>query len=210
MTWQVRYESKWFSDQQPDLSYFARDEQRTAWGILLMLTNDYFQASTYQKIMRVCTSYTHPYPIKFLNHTLPFRICKLCFQANMQVTSTLWPDTKSQKISEYRFRLKWTKWSPRTKANPAGAGRASTLGQGETKTSPLQEVGGGWRPGQADQPTWSAGQARGPHRLNQGTWRFPVGSQRRFGVLRLVAPYNRRGVENRTHTHTSSYLAFLA
>ena len=141
-----------------------------------------------QKIMRVCISYTHPYPIKFLNHTLPFRICKLCLQANMQVTNTLWPDTKSQKISEYRFRLKWTKWSPRTEANPAGAGRASTLGQGETKTSPLQEVGGGWRPGQADRPTWSAGQARGPHRLNQGTWRFPVGSQRRFGVLRLVAP----------------------
>src|SRR6185437_1716649 len=74
------------------------------------------------------------------------------------------------------------------KKNPAGAGRASTLGQGETKTSPLQEVGGGWRPGQADRPTWSVGQARGPHRLNQGTWHFPVGSQRRFGVLRLVAP----------------------
>ena len=36
------------------------------------------------------------YPTKFLNHTLPFRICKLCFQANMQVTSTLWPDIKSK------------------------------------------------------------------------------------------------------------------
>ena len=49
--------------------------------------------------MRVCISYTHPYPIKFLSHTLPFRICKLCFEANMQVTSTLWHVTKSQKIS---------------------------------------------------------------------------------------------------------------
>ena len=60
-----------------------------------------------QKIMRVCISYTHPYPIKSLNHTLPIRICKLCFQANMQVTSTLWSDIKSQKLSEHRFRLRW-------------------------------------------------------------------------------------------------------
>ena len=50
--------------------------------------------------MRVCISYTHPYPIKSLNHTLPIRICKLCFQANMQVASTLWPDIKSKKLSE--------------------------------------------------------------------------------------------------------------
>ena len=40
---------KVISDQQPDLSYFARDEQRTAWGILLTLTNDHFQASTWSK-----------------------------------------------------------------------------------------------------------------------------------------------------------------
>ena len=131
-----------------------------------------------QKIMRVCISCTHLYSIKSLNHTLPSRICKLCFWADMQVASTLWPNIKTQKISEYRFRLKWTKWSPKTEANLVGAGRASTLGQGETKTSPLQEVGGSWRSGQADRPTWSAGQASGPHHLNQGTCRFPVGSQR--------------------------------
>ena len=44
MTGKVR--AKVISDQQPDLSYFARDEQRIAWGILLTLTNDHFQAST--------------------------------------------------------------------------------------------------------------------------------------------------------------------
>ena len=33
----------------PDLSYFARDEQTTAWGILLTLTNDHFQASTWSE-----------------------------------------------------------------------------------------------------------------------------------------------------------------
>ena len=47
MTGKVRV--KVISDQQPDLSYFARDEQRIAWGILLMLTNDYFQASTWSE-----------------------------------------------------------------------------------------------------------------------------------------------------------------
>ena len=69
--------------------------------------------------MRVCISYTHPYPIKFLNHTLPIRICKLCFQANMQVTSTLWPDIKAQKLSEHRFRLRWTKSDARTQFRQA-------------------------------------------------------------------------------------------
>ena len=44
-----KYDSEWFSDQQPDLSYFAQDEQRTAWGILLTLTNDHFQALTWSE-----------------------------------------------------------------------------------------------------------------------------------------------------------------
>ena len=44
-----KFDSEWFSDQQPDLSYFAQDEQRTAWGILLTLTNDHFQASTWSE-----------------------------------------------------------------------------------------------------------------------------------------------------------------
>ena len=44
-----KYESKWFSNQQPNLSYFARDEQMIAWGILLTLTNDHFQASTWSE-----------------------------------------------------------------------------------------------------------------------------------------------------------------
>jgi hypothetical protein len=36
----------------------------------------------------------------------------------MQVASTLWPDIKSQKLSEHRFRLKWTKCSPKTQFRP--------------------------------------------------------------------------------------------
>ena len=117
--------------------------------------------------MRVCISYTHPYPIKSLNHTLPFRICKLCFQANMQVTSTLWPDIKSQKLSEHRFRLRWTKSDARTQFKQVKTGQPQRGSDKEAQDSLPEEVGGGWWPGQADRPTWSADLARGPHLLNQ-------------------------------------------
>ena len=89
-----------------------------------------------QKIMRVCISYTHLYSIKSLNNTLPSRICKLCFLANMHVASTLWPSRKSQKISEYRFRLKWTKCSPRTEAKQVKIGQPQRGSNKEAQTSP--------------------------------------------------------------------------
>ena len=130
--------------------------------------------------MRVYISYTHPYPIKSLNHTLPFGICKLCFQTNMQVTSTLWPDTKSQKISEQRFRLKWTKCSPRTNPNEVKTGQPQCGSDKEAQDSLPEDVGGGWWHEQVDRPTRSADLARGPHRLNQGTWRLPIGPLRRL------------------------------
>ena len=130
--------------------------------------------------MRVCISCTYLYSIKSLNHTLPFRKCKLYFGANMQVASTLWPDIKSQKISERLFRLKWTKCSPRTNPNEVKRGQQQRGSDKEAQDSLPEEVGGGWWPGQADRPTWSADLARGPHRLNQGTWRFPIGPLRRL------------------------------
>ena len=102
--------------------------------------------------MRVCISYTHPYPIKSLNHTLPFRICKLCFQANMQVTSTFWPDIKSQKLSEHRFRLRWTKSDARTQFKQVKIGQPQCGSDKEAQDSLPEEVGGGWWPGQADRP----------------------------------------------------------
>ena len=138
--------------------------------------------------MRVCISYTHPYPIKSLNHTLSFRICKLCFQSNIQVTSTLWPDIKSQKLSEHRFRLRWTKSDARTQFKRVKTDQPQCGSDKEAQDSLPEEVRGGWWPVQADRPTWSADLAYGPHRLNPGTWRFPIGSQCQFGVLRLVAP----------------------
>ena len=86
-----------------------------------------------------------------------------------QVTSTLWPDIKSQKLSEHRFRLKWTKSDARTQFKQVKTGQPQRGSDKEAQDSPPEEVGGGWWPGQADRPTWSANLACGPHRLNQGT-----------------------------------------
>ena len=166
--------------------------------------------------MRVCISYTHPYPIKSLNHTLSFRKCKLCFRANMQVTSTLWPDIKSQKLSEHQFRLRWTKSHARTKFKQVKTGQPQRESDKEAQDSLLEEVGAVGGPGR---PT---------DLLGRTTWPVgPTASTRACGVSPLV-PYvgcevftpwlpaiNKRGVENRTHTHIPhtpliSSLAFLA
>ena len=132
-----------------------------------------------QKIMRVCISYMHLYPIKSLNHTSPSRKCKFCL-SYMQVASTLWPDIKSQKISEHRFRLNWTKCSPRTKANPVKTRQAPVFRQGQAQTSPTLGSWGWWAP-PAGRPTRVVCRpARGPHRLKHATWQLGIGSQCQF------------------------------
>ena len=98
----------------------------------------------------------------------------------MQVASTLWPDIKSQKISERRFRLIWTKCSLRTTPKSVKTRQAPAFRQEEAQDSPLEEAGGGWRPGQVDRPTWSAELARGPHRLNFSTCHLLTGCSSRF------------------------------
>ena len=96
----------------------------------------------------------------------------------MQVASTLWPNRKTQKISEYRFRLKWTKCSLRTEAKQVKTGQPQRGSDKEAQTSPNpQQLG-----------AVGADQAHGPHRLNFATWRLPVAPLGRFGVLRPVAP----------------------
>ena len=103
--------------------------------------------------MRVYFSYTHLYPIKSLNHTLPFRICKLCFQANMHVTSTLWPEIKSQKLSENRFSLGWAKSDARTQFRQAKTGQDHRGPDKEAQDSLLDKAGVGWPTWQVDRPT---------------------------------------------------------
>ena len=49
----------------------------------------------------------------------------------MQVASTLWPDIKSQKLSEHQFRFKRTKWSLKTKPYQLRIGHTLELGQEE-------------------------------------------------------------------------------
>ena len=123
----------------------------------------------------------------------------------MKVASTLWPDIKSQKISERRFRLKWTKCSPRTNPNSIKTRQAPAFRQEEAQDSPSKEVGGSWSLEQADRPTWSADLACGPHRLNRACGVSPlvpyVGCE--GFTLWLPAINTKGGVENRTHTHTT-------
>ena len=165
------------------------------------------------KIMRFCISYMHLYSIKSLNNTLSFRICKLCFQANMHVTSTLWPDIKSQKLLEHRFRLRWTRSDARTQFKQVKTCQPQCGSDKEAQDSPPKEVGAVGGPGR---PTDLPGRPARPV--------GPTASTKARGASLLVhnvglgccgwwlPARNRRGVENRTHTHThtSSSLAFLA
>ena len=129
----------------------------------------------------------------------------------MQVVSTLWPNRKTQKISEYRFKLNWTKCSPRTTPKHVKTRQTPAFRQKEAQDSPLEEDGGGWWPGQVDRPTWSADLARGPHCLNQDTWRLLIGHLGRLQGSHPMAPcYKYKGGRDYdTHTHTPHFLSSL-
>ena len=133
------------------------EHARACWRPLTTISRRQFD----QKIMRVCISYTHLYPNKFLNHTSPCRKCKMCFWANMQVASTLWPSIKLQKIPEHRFRLKWTKCSPRTQFKPLKTGRDQHGSDKGGQKNPLEESWGLLAP-RAGRPTRPMGP---PHQL---------------------------------------------
>ena len=125
----------------------------------------------------------------------------------MQVSSTLWPNIKSQKISEHRFSLKWTKSGSRTQLRQAKTDQDQHGPDMEAQDSLLDEAGGGWRHWQAGRPSWSADLACGPHRLSQATCRLLVGPIGRFGEFQPKLPaINTRGVENRTPTPTHTSL----
>ena len=71
----------------------------------------------------------------------------------MQVTSSLWPDIKSQKLSEYRFRLRWTKSDARTQFRQAKIGQDHPGPDKEAQDSLLDEARVGWLTWQVDRPT---------------------------------------------------------
>ena len=63
----------------------------------------------------------------------------------MQVTSTLCPDRKSQKISEHQFRLKWTKVAQELKQNESRQANPSvdqTRRPGQAQPPAVGAVGG--------------------------------------------------------------------
>ena len=129
----------------------------------------------------------------------------------MQVASTLWPDIKSQKISEYRFRLIWTKCSPRTTPNPLKTGQHQCGQDKAAQDNTMEEFGGGWCHCQADRPAWSADRPVGPTALC--LLRGDVSLAHNIGLLRIgsfspVAPcykYKGGGWRMRTHTHTHTH-----
>ena len=149
--------------------------------------------------MRVCISYTHLYPIKSLNHTSPSRKCKLCFWANIQVTSTT-----RHKITEIirapiqaQMDQKWCKNQIQTsqdRPNPMWTrqgGPEQPVWRSWGRLAPL-----GRRP-----TTLVVGQARGPHRLIQAMWCLLIGLLGRLQGSHPVAPYYKyKGVEIMTHT----------
>ena len=120
----------------------------------------------------------------------------------MQVTSTLWPDIKSLKLSEHRFRLRWTKSDARTQFRQAKTNVDQTR---RPKTAYLKKMGR--LAPLADRLTYrSADLARGPHHLSQATCRLLVGPLGRFGESHPMAPcYKYKGGRDYdTHTHHTS------
>ena len=93
------------------------------WGILLTVTNDQFWQSTpaQKELKHRINASIGLFINKF--HIWCLRMCVGGFELILQVSSTLWPDIKPQKLSEHRFRLKWTKCSPRTQFKPFKTGQ---------------------------------------------------------------------------------------
>ena len=137
--------SKWLvSDRQ----HGNRNFKGSCWRSLTIISRRQLD----QKIMRVYISYTHLYPINPLNHTLPFRKCKLCFWANMQVASTLWPDIKSQKISQRWFRLIGPSVAQEPLQIHSRQAETSMDQTREARTAHKMKIGGGWRHGLVGRP----------------------------------------------------------
>ena len=102
----------------------------------------------------------------------------------MQVTSTLWPDRKSQKISEHRFRLNWTKVAQEPKQNESRQANPSMDQTKWPKTAHQKKLGAVGGPGR---PTDLPG--RPTDLPGRPTWPVgPTASTRACGVSPLV-PY---------------------
>ena len=72
---------------------------------------------------------------------------------------------KSQKLSEHRFRLRWTKSDARTQFRQAKTGQDHRGPDKEAQDSLLEEDGGGWPHRQADRPTGRLTWPMGPTAL---------------------------------------------
>ena len=122
----------------------------------------------------------------------------------MQVTSTLWPDIKSQKLSEHRFRLRWTKSDARTQFRQAKTGQDHSGPDKEAQDSLPEEDRGGWPHWQADRPIRSAVLAVGPTAATSPCVASSLVAQVSSASFTPWLPaINIRGSgEYNTHTHT--------
>ena len=123
----------------------------------------------------------------------------------MQVTSTLWPDIKSQKLSEHRFRLRWTKSDARTQFRRAKTGQNQRGPNKEAQDSLLEEDEGGWPHRQAGQPTGRPTWPMGPIASSSSRVASPLVAKVGCSGSHpwLPAINTKWGVENEnTHTHT--------
>ena len=79
----------------------------------------------------------------------------------MQVASTLWPDIKSQKLLEHRFRLRWTKSDARTQFKQVKIGQPQRGSEKRPKIAHQKKLGAVGGPGRPTdlpgRPTWPMG-----------------------------------------------------
>ena len=124
----------------------------------------------------------------------------------MQVTITLWPDIKSQKLSKHRFRLRWTKSNARTQFRQAKTGQDHRGPDKKAQDSLLDEAGVGWPIGQVDRPTGWPTWPMGPTASTSPHVASPLVAEVGCSSLTSWLPaINTKGVEIRTHTHTHTH-----
>ena len=126
----------------------------------------------------------------------------------MQVASTLWPDIKSQKISERRFRIKWTKCSPRTNQTQSRQGKPQHSDKRRPKTARWRKMGAVGGPGRSTdlpgRPNWPVGPTTSTSPHVTSSLVAQVGSASSHPWLLAINTRGGRDYDTHTHTHDTS------
>ena len=131
----------------------------------------------------------------------------------MQITSTLWPDTKSQKLSELLLRLRWTKSDARTQFNESRQANPNVYQTRRPNIACQKKLGAVGGPGRPTDLPGRPARHVGPTASTKARGASLLAHNVGLGCCGWWCPaINRRGLRiEHTHTpHTSSSLAFLA